>query len=80
MAVTTQIVQENPQIEAYRLGLLADVQDLVSQRVGNTAALPPAYQVAGLSGLEKSAMALGQQGVGAFQPYLQGGVEQVLAG
>jgi hypothetical protein len=29
MAVTTQIVQENPQIEAYRLGLLADVQDLV---------------------------------------------------
>ena len=81
MAVTTQIVQENPQIEAYRLGLLADVQDLVKQRVqAGTAALPPAYQVAGLSGLEQSAMALGQQGVGAFQPYLQGGVEQVLAG
>ena len=81
MAVTTQIVQENPQIEAYRLGLLADVQDLVRQRVqAGTEALPPAYQVAGLSGLEQSAMALGQQGVGAFQPYLQGGVEQVLAG
>jgi len=81
MAVTTQIVQENPQIEAYRLGLLADVQDLVRQRVqAGTEALPPAYQVAGLSGLEKSAMALGQQGVGAFQPYLQGGLEQVLAG
>jgi hypothetical protein len=81
MAVTTQIVQENPQIEAYRLGLLADVQDLVKQRVqAGTAALPPAYQVAGLSGLEQSAMALGQQGVGAFQPYIQGGVEQVLSG
>jgi len=81
MAVTTQIVQENPQIEAYRLGLLADVQDLVKQRVqAGTDALPPAYQVAGLSGLEQSAMALGQQGVGAFQPYIQGGVEQVLAG
>ena len=81
MAVTTQIVQENPQIEAYRLGLLADVQDLVRQRVqAGTDALPPAYQVAGLSGLEQSAMALGQQGVGAFQPYIQGGVEQVLAG
>jgi hypothetical protein len=25
-------------------------------------------------------MALGQQGVGAFQPYIQGGVEQVLSG
>jgi len=81
MAVTTQIVQENPQIEAYRLGLLADVQDLVRQRVqAGTDALPPAYQVAGLSGLEQSAAALGQQGVGAFQPYIQGGVEQVLAG
>ena len=81
MAVTTQIVQENPQIEAYRLGLLADVQDLVKQRLqAGTSALPPAYQVAGLSGLEQSAMALGQQGVGAFQPYIQGGVEQVLAG
>lgn len=79
--VTTQIVREDPQIEAYRLGLLADVQDLVRQRVAaGDKALPPAYQVAGLSGLEQSAMALGQQGVGAFQPYLQGGVEQVLAG
>ena len=79
--VTTQIVQENPQIEAYRLGLLADVQDLVRQRVeAGTEALPPAYQVAGLSGLENAAVALGQQGVGAYQPYLQGGVEQVLAG
>tara|TARA_S200002703_G_scaffold137729_1_gene127653 strand:- start:19751 stop:20911 length:1161 start_codon:yes stop_codon:yes gene_type:complete len=79
--VTTQIVQENPQIEAYRLGLLADVQDLVKQRIAaGTEALPPGYQVAGLSDLEKSAMALGQQGVGAFQPYLQGATGQVLAG
>lgn len=79
--VTTQIVQENPQIEAYRLGLLADVQDLVQQRIAQgTEALPPGYQVAGLSDLEQSAMALGQQGVGAFQPFLQGATGQVLAG
>lgn len=79
--VTTQIVQENPQIEAYRLGLLADVQDLVKQRIAaGTEALPPGYQVAGLSDLEKSAIALGQQGVGAFQPFLQGATGQVLAG
>jgi hypothetical protein len=79
--VTTQIVQENPDIEAYRLGLLADVQDLVKQRIAaGTDALPPGYQVAGLSDLEKSAIALGQQGVGAFQPYLQGATGQVLAG
>ena len=79
--VTTQIVQENPQIEAYRLGLLADVQDLVRQRIAQgTDALPPPVQVAGLSDLEKSAIALGQQGVGAFQPFLQGATGQVLAG
>tara|TARA_Y100001972_G_scaffold125322_1_gene176296 strand:- start:189 stop:1349 length:1161 start_codon:yes stop_codon:yes gene_type:complete len=79
--VTTQIVQENPQIEAYRLGLLADVQDLVRQRIAQgTEALPPPVQVAGLSDLEKSAIALGQQGVGAFQPFLQGATGQVLAG
>ena len=79
--VTTQIVQENPQIEAYRLGLLADVQDLVKQRIAaGTDALPPPVQVAGLSDLEKSAIALGQQGVGAFQPFLQGATGQVLAG
>ena len=79
--VTTQIVQENPQIEAYRLGLLADVQDLVRQRIAaGTDALPPPVQVAGLSDLEKSAIALGQQGVGAFQPFLQGATGQVLAG
>lgn len=79
--VTTQIVQENPQIEAYRLGLLADVQDLVKQRIAQgTEALPPGYQVAGLSDLEQSAIALGQQGVGAFQPFLQGATGQVLAG
>jgi len=79
--VTTQIVQENPQIEAYRLGLLADVQDLVKQRIAaGTDALPPGYQVAGLSDLEKSAIALGQQGVGSFQPFLQGATGQVLAG
>mgnify|MGYP003138162858 FL=1 len=79
--VTTQIVQENPQIEAYRLGLLADVQDLVRQRIAaGTDALPPPVQVAALSDLEKSAIALGQQGVGAFQPFLQGATGQVLAG
>ena len=79
--VTTQIVQENPQIEAYRLGLLADVQDLVRQRIAaGTDALPPPVQVAGLSDLEKSAIALGQQGVGAFQPFLQGATGHVLAG
>ena len=44
---TTQIVKEDPRVEAYRLGLLQDVKDLVSARVTDPIAMPPAYKVAG---------------------------------
>jgi len=77
---TTQIVKEDPKVEAYRLGLLQDVKDLVSGRMTDPAALPPAHKVAGLSGLEKQAATMGQAGIGAYVPYLQGGVNQVTAG
>ncbi len=77
---TTQIVKEDPQVEAYRLGLLQDVKDLVTGRITDQSALPPAYQVAGLSGLEQQAATLGQAGIGAYVPYLQGAVDQVTAG
>ena len=78
--VTTQIVKEDPKVEAYRLGLLQDVKDLVTGRITDQSALPPAYQVAGLSGLEQQAATLGQAGIGAYVPYLQGAVDQVTAG
>ncbi len=74
---TTQIVQENPRVEAYRLGLLQDVKDLVGSRMGEES-LPPAYQVAGLTGLEAQASALGGEGIGSYVPYLQGGLNQVI--
>jgi hypothetical protein len=77
---TTQIVKEDPKVEAYRLGLLQDVKDLVTGRITDQSALPPAYQVAGLSGLEQQAATLGQAGIGAYVPYLQGAVDQVTAG
>ena len=77
---TTQIVKEDPKVEAYRLGLLQDVKDLVSGRMTDPAALPPAHKVAGLSGLEKQAATMGQAGLGAYVPYLQGGLDQVTAG
>lgn len=77
---TTQIVKEDPKVEAYRLGLLQDVKDLVTGRITDTSALPPAYQVAGLTGLEQQAAAMGQSGIGAYVPYLQGGLDQVTAG
>jgi hypothetical protein len=68
MAETTiqeQIVKENPQIEAYRIGLLESAKNLV----GNQTTIP-AYQVAGLSPYEMQAMQLAQQGLGSYQPYL----------
>ncbi len=74
---TTQIVKEDPRVEAYRLGLLQDVKDLVSARVTDPNAMPPAYKVAGLSGLEDMAATMGQAGIGAYVPYLQGAANQV---
>ena len=77
---TTQIVKEDTRVEAYRLGLLQDVKDLVSARVTDPNAMPPAYKVAGLSGLEAMAATMGQAGIGAYVPYLQGAANQVGAG
>ncbi len=77
---TTQIVREDPRVEAFRLGTLQDVKDLVTARLTDESALPPAYQVAGLTGLEKQAATMGQAGLGAYVPYLQGGLNQVTAG
>ena len=76
----TQIVREDPRMEALRLGILMDTRDMVEGRMGVDAALPPAYQVAGLTGLENQAAALGQAGIGAYVPYLQGATNQVTAG
>jgi hypothetical protein len=70
--VTTQIIREDPQVEAYRLGLLADVnQGFIQGQLQNQAALPPPVQVAQLSGLEQQAAQLGAQGIGQYQPYLE---------
>jgi hypothetical protein len=77
--ISTTIVKEDPRVEAYRLGLLRDTRDLVDARMGDEG-LPPTYQVAGLTGLEKQGAALGQAGIGAYVPYLQGALNQVTAG
>jgi hypothetical protein len=68
--ITEQIVKENPQIEAYRIGLLESAKNLV----GNPTTIP-AYQVAGLSPYEIQAMGMAQQGIGSYQPYLNTGTQ-----
>lgn len=68
-----QIVREAPELEAYKLGLLQAAQKQIAQPLSL-----PAYQTAGLQGLQQAAVGLGTQygqagqGVGGYAPYLQG--------
>ena len=70
MATETVIQQvgENPEIEAYRIGLLKSAKELADQ--GMTL---PTQQVAGLTGLQDAARTQAEQGLGAFMPYVTTG-------
>jgi hypothetical protein len=105
MATQTQTVinKQDPEIEAYRLGLLGDTQGLVrdqifgrnvqnlrqqglddaaiAERLGRDVAdvggitadqvfAPPDYETAEISANEQRAIDLADEGVGAYQPYL----------
>ena len=67
---TTQIVREAPGIEARKLAIMTDAKNLINSR---TDEVPPAYRIAGLSGMEIGAGNLLNQGVGAYGGYLAGG-------
>ena len=72
---TTQIVREDPAIEAYRLGLLESAKELADKPVSL-----PQYQVSGLSGLQQLAAEQAQAGVGSFIPFIQAGSGAIGAG
>ena len=75
---TTQIIQENPIIEQYRIDLLKEVEKFIADNIAAMPpppVLPPSYQVAGLSPLQQEASMLQQEGVGAYLPYLQKGTQ-----
>ena len=75
-----QIQRQDPAIEAYRLGLLRDVQEFVKNQVA--AGMPPetAYQVAGLTPAESVAIEAAQSGIGAYQPFLEAGEAAIQGG
>ena len=75
-----QIQRQDPAIEAYRLGLLRDVQQFVADQVAR--GMPPstAYQVAGLTPAESAAIGAAQSGIGAYQPFLQAGEAAIQGG
>lgn len=72
MATETQIVREAPDIEAYKIGLLKSAKEEIEKPL-----TLPAYQAAGLSGLQQKAIDLGQQGIGVYAPFLQQGAQAV---
>lgn len=73
--VTEQIIREAPEIEALKVGLIKSAQTL-SQKPLEI----PAYQAAGLSGLQQQAIGLAGQGIGAYAPFVQAGQGAMEAG
>ena len=68
MATNTevQIIREDPEIEAYKLGLLKSAKALSDQPI-----TLPQQQVAAMSGLQQSAINEATTGIGAYKPYIQ---------
>jgi hypothetical protein len=73
--VTEQIIREAPEIEALKVGLIKSAKTLSEQPLGI-----PAYEAAGLSELQKQAMGLAGQGIGAYAPFIQAGQGALEAG
>jgi hypothetical protein len=66
--VTEQIIREAPEIEALKVGLIKSAQTLSQQPLNL-----PAYQTAGLSGLQQQASNLATRGIGSYAPFVQAG-------
>jgi hypothetical protein len=70
---TEQIVRESPEVEAYKLNMMKAATALQPPTL-------PQYQVAGFTPQQTAAMQAGQQGIGAYSPYLQAGQAAMTAG
>lgn len=64
-SVTQQIVSEDPAIQERKIALMDVAKNFATPNL-------PAYQVEGMTDQQRAAIGLGQQGIGAYQPYLQG--------
>lgn len=73
--VTEQIVREAPEIEQYKKDLLETAKTESLKQLNL-----PAFQAAGLSDVQKRAIQLGQQGIGAYAPFLQAGQRAIEGG
>ena len=77
MATETIIQKESPAIEAYKLGLMEQAKNLVdAPPVGGV----PAITSQGMTTAQTDALTAAEQGLGAFQPYLDTGQATLAAG
>ena len=75
MTYSTQIQAESPAIEARKIALMNEAKRLYEQPFNL-----PAIEAAGLSLGEQQAMDLARQGIGSYEPYLQGGSQAITQG
>jgi hypothetical protein len=73
--ISTQIVREAPEIEAYKLGLLQKAQGLYGTPLNL-----PAVEAAQLSATQGQAATLAGQGIGQWKPYMAAGTAGVTQG
>jgi len=81
--VQEQVVREAPDIEQAKVGLMSSAKslaDAANLNALNGQYLTPDYQVAGMSPDQLSALDLGRQGIGAYQPYMNAATQGVTAG
>jgi len=71
--ISEQYVREAPDIEAYKLGLMKSAQALTMPTL-------PDYKIAGMTDQQRAAITAGQQGIGAYVPYLQSGAQNITGG
>tara|TARA_R110000796_G_scaffold13944_5_gene44869 strand:+ start:292 stop:1419 length:1128 start_codon:yes stop_codon:yes gene_type:complete len=75
-----QISRQDPAIEAYRLGLLGDVQQYIKDQIAAGMPAETAYKIAGLTAPETAAISAAGSGIGAYQPFLQAGEAAIQGG
>ena len=75
MATNTNIniTKQDPDIQAYREGLLADVQEFIQNEIALGYSPGTDYRIADLKNKEKSALAASNLGIGAYMPFLTQG-------
>jgi hypothetical protein len=78
-----QIVREAPDIESRKVGLMDSAKslaDAANLRALSGEYLTPDYEVEGMSPDQLTALQMGRQGIGAYQPFLTAGARDVTAG